>query len=492
MILEFILVLVTFSLLACLSFRKRGKLPPGPTPLPWIGNIHQIFGENVHLKFSKWSKEYGRLYTVQLGNRKALVISDPALRNLFNIPASLGRYKTELFNVIARGPYGVVNTEGKLWSEQKNFCAKTLKSFGLGGSRTSLEPIVLKEIDDCLNDLHNELESSENGVASVLSYIKRYNCNIMWKIISSGENECDNRASALSRDYLEAMARAVTTGLAFVPLLKYVAPEWSGYNSLKRAADNVHVLVTEQFNERKKNFVQGTAKDILDAYVEKLGSCDDTMSTFYGDYGLKNGISAMLELVVASGETTPQTINWLMLYLAHHQPMQQKLCEEIDRVIGKERTPSLLDRQNMPYYEAVLQESLRLSAMVWMSIPHELMEDIEFEGYSLPKGLILLPNLYYMHHDPEIWGDPQNFRPERFIGDDGKFIRNDVMMPFGCGRRLCFGEGLARDMMFLFIVRFFQAAKIYPETPDTQPDFRAQFGFLLNAQPFKVAVKWRK
>ncbi|CAL8128931.1 unnamed protein product [Orchesella dallaii] len=501
MTLEFILVFISLFLLACIFFRKRGKLPPGPPPLPLIGNIHQIFGKDVHLKFCRWSKEYGRLYTVQLGNKQALVISDPkCLKDLFNLPASLGRYKTELFNVIANGNHGIVNTEGKVWTEQKNFCAKTLKCFGLGGSsRASLEPVVLSEIEEVLSDLRTQLKSSKSGIetASLLEHIKRYNCNIMWKIISSGGNEegkseCDNRAAKLSRDYLDGMARAVTTGLAFLPWLKYIAPEWSGYNLLKRTADEVHTLVIEQLNERRKDFVEGKGKDIMDAYIEKLNLCDDPKSSFYGELGLQNGISAMLELVVASGETTPHTINWLMLYLAHHQRAQQKLCDEIDRVIGKDRMPSLLDRQNMPYYEAVLQESLRFSAMVWMSIPHELTEDIEFEGYTLPKGLILLPNLYYIHHDPVIWGDPEKFRPERFISEDGSFIRNDVMMPFGTGKRLCFGEGLARDIMFLFIVRFFQSAQIFPESLDMLPDFSAQFGFLLNAQPFKVAIKWRK
>ncbi|CAL8128972.1 unnamed protein product [Orchesella dallaii] len=496
MIVEFCLVLLTFLLLLYKSLRKRGKLPSGPPPLPFIGNIHQLLGKDVHLKFSKWVEEYGKLYTVQFGTKRALVISDPKLiKELFINPASTGRFVMEVFLVLGRGRYGIVNTDGSHWTEQKNFSARTLKSFGLSGiGKIVLEQQILRDIQEFLDKIRVETQS-----LCIFDLTKRLNCNVMWKVIASGGNKKGseteivhyNHVAELTEDYLNSMGKGTETGLAFLPWLKYIAPELSGYNHLKSAADKVYDLVAHHINERRKVFVKGDVKDVMDAYVEKLELCDDPKSTFYGKNGLRNSISSTLELVTASGDTTPHTINWIMLYLAHHQNVQQKLCEEIDRVIGSDRSPSLVDRKNMPYYEAVLQEILRLSSLGWMGIPHQLLNDVEFEGYTLPKGLIILPNLFYVHHDPETWGDPENFRPERFINEKGSFVRHECMMPFGVGKRLCYGESIARDIIFLFIVRFFQVAQVFPESLETKPDFKAKFGFLLTAKPFKVNLKWR-
>ncbi|ODM96570.1 Farnesoate epoxidase [Orchesella cincta] len=495
MILEIILFCLILGLAKiCILPKKHGSLPPGPPPLPIIGNIHQIFGKDVHHKFCKWSKEYGKLYTAKFGNRRVLVISDPKhVKNLFSHPASNGRFIMEMFHVLGRGPYGVVNTEGNLWSEQRNFCIRTLKSFGFNGSsRAALESQILQDLQHTLNDL-----SIKTVPVPIFNYIKRWQSKVMWKIIT-GEREttqtsedCYDKVAFLTNNYLIAMGNAVETGLAFLPWLKYLAPERSGYNNLRKGADKLHDLVTDQLNKRMSEFSPGSAKSIMEAYGEKLRCCNDPKSTFHGEVGMLNSISTLLELLSASGDTIPHSVNWLMLYVSHHQNVQQKLCEEINHVIGNDRCPSLLDRINMPYCEAVIQEVLRFSSVAWMGVPHQLMADIDFEGYTLTKGLILLPNLYFIHHDPATWGDPENFRPERFIGKDGSFVRHDCMMPFGVGKRVCFGESLARDLMFLFIVKFFQTLNVFPESSETSPDFNPNFGLILTAKPFNVNTKRR-
>ncbi|CAL8123381.1 unnamed protein product [Orchesella dallaii] len=116
--------------------------------------------------------------------------------------------------------------------------------------------------------------------------------------------------------------------------------------------------------------------------------------------------------------TSSQTLNWLTLYLTHHQHVQAKLHEEIDRIVGQNRDPSLFDKPKMPYTEAVIQEILRITSLAPLGLMHELLHDIEFHGYLLPKGLLLIPNMYHVHNDKKIWGDPGNFRPERFLNED--------------------------------------------------------------------------
>ena len=110
--------------------------------------------------------------------------------------------------------------------------------------------------------------------------------------------------------------------------------------------------------------------------------------------------------------------------------------------------------------EATILEIMRLSSLVPFGVPHAPLEDVVYKGYSIPKGTMIFGNQYAAHYNKEIWGDPENFRPERFLSPDGKqVLRNKAWMPFGAGKRQCMGESLARDEMFLFftnLVRQFQ------------------------------------
>lgn len=95
----------------------------------------------------------------------------------------------------------------------------------------------------------------------------------------------------------------------------------------------------------------------------------------------------------------------------------------------------------MPYTEAVLQEVLRFSAMVPLGVTHKALREVEFHGFTIPKGTLIFANLYWAMHDPKIWGDPETFRPERFLSEDGKSVlKHEALLPFSTGKRVCLGE----------------------------------------------------
>ena len=97
-------------------------------------------------------------------------------------------------------------------------------------------------------------------------------------------------------------------------------------------------------------------------------------------------------------------------------------------------------------------ETLRFSSMVPLSLAHRATEDVQLGGYLIPKDSMVFGNLYSVHHSQEIWGDPENFRPERFLSPDGTCMgKHDALMPFSFGKRLCLGEGLAKNELFLFL-----------------------------------------
>ena len=115
----------------------------------------------------------------------------------------------------------------------------------------------------------------------------------------------------------------------------------------------------------------------------------------------------------------------------------------------------------MPYAEAFMYEVLRKSSIVPFGVFHEATETTTVGGYTIPKGSWIAVNQYFVHYDPKIWGDPENFRPERFLSPDGKSaIKHEALIPFSVGKRVCIGEQIAKDSFFLFLTAIMQKFSI--------------------------------
>lgn len=138
------------------------------------------------------------------------------------------------------------------------------------------------------------------------------------------------------------------------------------------------------------------------------------------------------DLFVSGTETTATSICWGVLQFLHQPEIQKKCFEEVERVIGFNRIPTMLDKPNMVYLEATINEILRWANITPFSL-RGLAYDVEFRGFSVPKEAFVLANFESALHDKQIWEDPENFRPERFIDSDGKLVKPDDYIPFGIG-----------------------------------------------------------
>jgi cytochrome P450 len=146
----------------------------------------------------------------------------------------------------------------------------------------------------------------------------------------------------------------------------------------------------------------------------------------------------------------------------------------------------------LPYTEAVIAETLRWSSVIPQGIMKTAVKDIEFRGYKIPKGTGFNSFLRAIHHDPEIWGDPDNFRPERFIDERGQFIKHDSFLPFSYGKRPCFGERTAKDELLLVTSSLIQRFEIHVNPDEPNPSLQPTFLLLTAPLPFKVVVYERR
>jgi cytochrome P450 len=154
---------------------------------------------------------------------------------------------------------------------------------------------------------------------------------------------------------------------------------------------------------------------------------------------------------------------------------------------------------SLPYTEGVLSEILRCSSIVPSGVPHKVTVDREIRGYEVKKNTLLMANVYHIHYDPKIWGDPENFRPERYLSPDGKtFKKPEALIAFSTGRRQCLGESLARDTLFLFLTNIFQRFTVsmkessYPKNIKNVKCLEPEVGIQLSPKPYKITLNDRE
>jgi len=148
-------------------------------------------------------------------------------------------------------------------------------------------------------------------------------------------------------------------------------------------------------------------------------------------------------LYAAATETTSTTVVIFVYLMMNHPDVQRRAQTEIDRVVGRQRLPDFDDRASLPYVEALLRETMRWHPVTPIGLPHAPTEDDVYRGYHIPRGVMMLPNLWSMSRNEEKYPDPELFMPERFLREDGTLNDDKLSWVFGFGRRICPGKNIA-------------------------------------------------
>jgi cytochrome P450 len=157
--------------------------------------------------------------------------------------------------------------------------------------------------------------------------------------------------------------------------------------------------------------------------------------------------------MLGGADTTTTALEWTMANLLNNRDVRMKLAAEIDTHVGNQRLVQVSDMANLPFLQCVLKESLRLYPITPLLPPHESREDVTVGGFNIPKGTMLLVNIYQIQRDPENCYEPTKFKPERFEKED---MDAKWMIPFSMGRRKCPGDVLAMHTMGLILATLIQ------------------------------------
>ncbi|XP_063168663.1 cytochrome P450 2G1-like [Candoia aspera] len=483
--------LFLMAYLSCLAllfaWRKaspRGRLPPGPTPLPLIGNFLQIKASKTLQSLLKLREKYGPVFTVYFGNRPVVVLCghDAVKEALIDKAEEFAGRKTNATLERTFQGHGVVFADGERWKQLRRFSLTVLRNFGMG--KKSIQERIQEETQFLLEELRKMQEKPFNPIFFLSCAVSNVICSIVF----------GNRFDYRDKEFLALMKmmndsfREMSTGWAqiydmYPNLLRHLpGPHTKIYDIL----EDMRLFIAKRVMKNKETLDLNSPRDFIDCFLIQMEKEKDNPAS---EFNLKNLELTTLTLFFAGTETVSSTLRYGFLLLMKFPKVQAKMHEEIDRVIGQNRVPNIEDRSHMPYVDAVIHEVQRFSDLIPMNLPHAVTRDTEFRGYVIPKGTEIYPLLSTVLHDSTKFKSPQGFDPENFLDENGRLKRNDAFVPFSAGKRICLGEALARMELFLFFTTILQQFRLKPITEPQDIDLMPrEFGFATIPPLYELSV----
>ncbi|XP_030303873.1 cytochrome P450 2K6 isoform X1 [Calypte anna] len=433
----------------------RENFPPGPRPLPIIGNLHIMNLKKPHLTMLELSKTHGSVFSIQMGLRKTVVLSgyETVKEALVNqADAFAGRPKLPVFEEVSKGK-GVIFSAGENWKVMRRFTLTTLRDFGMG--KKAVEDRVVEEYG-CLADT---IESHKGKPIEMTLMVNAAVANVIVSILLGKRYDYEDptfkRLLELVNKSMRIVGRPSVLVYNMIPVLGFLLKTHRTFiKNIKQINDFIKVT----FIEHLKTLDRNDQRSFIDAFLVRQ---QEEKGKANGYFDNENLTEVVRNLFVAGMETTSTTLLWGLLLMMKYPEIQRKVQEEIEQVIGS-NPPRIEHRIQMPYTDAVIHEIQRFANIVPLNLPHETTADVTLKGYFIPKGTYIIPLLASVLRDKSHWEKPDNFYPEHFLDSEGKFVKKEAFIPFSAGRRSCAGETLAKMELFLFFTSLLQRFTFQP------------------------------
>ncbi|KAM4695581.1 cytochrome P450 2C19-like [Rhinophrynus dorsalis] len=448
-----LIVCVIFLILNITQNRKlqgKGKLPPGPTPLPILGNILQLNGKEVFKSLIELSKKYGPVYTIHLGMEPVVVLcSYDVVKEALNDKGEVfgARGHMPLLKKISAG--GVLSSNGERWKQLRRFSLMTLRNFGMG--KRSIEERIQEEAQF----LTEEFRKTKSQPLDPTFYISKAVANVICSVVFGERFEYEDKEFLRLLGFLNQIIRYASSisGQLYNIFPKVMSKLLGPHNEFFDSVEGLESFVIERIKMHQKTLDPSSPRDFIDCFLMRMEQEKDEPQS---EFQIAGAIYTTIDLFGAGTETVSTTLRYGLMVLLKHPEVEERIHEEIDQVIGRNRAPCIDDRSNMPYTEAVIHEIQRFTDIIPMGLPHKVTCDTHFRDYVIPKGTTVYPMLSSVLKDPKQFKYPDQFHPGHFLDQNEKFYRNEGYMPFSSGKRICLGEGLARMELFLLLTTLLQ------------------------------------
>ncbi|XP_059414953.1 cytochrome P450 2K1-like [Carassius carassius] len=465
--------------------QTEGKEPPGPKPLPLLGNLLNLDLTRPFDSFCELSKTYGNIFQVFLGPKKMVVLVGykTVKEALVNHAEEFGDRDIAPSFRIMNDENGIIFSNGDNWKEMRRFALSNLRDFGMG--KRGSEEKIIEEIQY----LKGEFDKFEGKPFDTTQPVNYAVSNIISSIVYGSRFEyTDPRFTEMVDRANENIRISGSLSILLYNIFPWLGP----------LLKNKRIFVKNIIQNREQ--VMKLIKALLETLnpVDRRGFVDSFLIRKQNDvksgktdsyFHEENLMMSVTNLFVAGTDTTGTTLRWGLMLMAKYPHLQDRVQEEIDRVIGG-RQPVVEDRKKLPYTDAVIHETQRLANILPLNLPHMTSCDVTFNGYFIKKGTTVVPLLTSVLKDPSEWEKPNSFYPEHFLDEKGQFVKRDAFMPFSAGHRMCLGESLARMELFLFFTSLLQSYRFTtaPGVSGDELDLKGVVGITLNPSPHKLCA----
>ena len=476
-----LLIFIVVLLFVYICTRKPDGIPPGPSyTFPMVGDFPLLIGGDILGTFRKLRKKHGDIFSLYFGKDLTIVI------NSYKLLHEAAVRKGDVFsgrpsffaNDLCGGKRGITLTDGPFWKNQRKFTHASLQEFGFG--KSTFEGRILQEVE-CFIDVLMEQDGRPFDFGK---YIHASVANVIYSIVCGKRHEYDDeqlQKLLLDLEIMITQGQKVRVLLSCAPFLEYVPGDPLGMNMLRNIMKDWKEYSRNIHEEHARKLDENKPKDFFDMYILEMSKGDNP------EFTVDQLCTIARDLFAAGSETTATTIRWAVLYLLKYGDIKARLQSDIDEIIPDNHFPRLEDKANLPYVEAFILEVLRYANIAPLGVPHAVTtDDVVFQGYRIPKDTPVLFNLDSVLKDPQLFENPLQFNPGRFIGDDGKVFRPKEFIPFGIGRRICLGKAVAKMELFLFLAAMIKQFDFVLPEGVSEPDLEGVLSDTYAPKPFKV------
>lgn len=487
-----------FTLLYDITLWKR--MPPGPPPLPFIGNKHQLPTSQPWHQFAAWSKTYGPIFTLWIGRRPTVILSDPLIAAEL-LEKRSAKYSSRprmvaMGELLWDGGSILVQPYGKPWLARRKLLHQALTPRAL----RLYKPVQHAEAARLCAQLSADPANYEK-------LIERFTSSVVFSVAYGHRIDSLDAAVIAQRfEFMQYSAGLNVPGKYLVetfPLLKHVPARLAPWKAdiqahgRREAAANVALVEVVRADMARAKRAGKELPDSLCKMLLELRGRGTDVPLSDRDFSF---IPA--SLFGAGSDTTASTLCTALLALVTHPHVLVAAHQELDEVVGSARSPDFEDEGRLPYIRALVKEVLRWRPVAVLGgTPHASTEDDVFEGYYIPAGTTVLGNSWAINLNEEYYPEPHTFEPLRFHDDFEKRPPHLVgakthpsksgHSSFGWGRRICPGAGLAENSVWIVLAKVLWAFDVGPVEGRTYDTFAYTDGFNIRPKKFECVIKPR-
>uniref|UniRef100_A0A0W0EWD1 Putative cytochrome P450 n=1 Tax=Moniliophthora roreri TaxID=221103 RepID=A0A0W0EWD1_MONRR len=482
-------ILTVLAILWATWPKRKSHYPPGPVADPFIGHVRVIPTQNQPEVFHEWSQIYGDIMYLQVFDRKMVIMGSfkVAQELLENRSANYScRPRCVVWRIMGWKDSLTFFQYGKRFLKHRKMFQQY---FDRKGS-LAFNDMLAEEARLLVANLARATPGEHIHYAHRLT-----TSNIMRAAFGKQIKDDSDPFLKLALDVTWAANNSGPIGSTPADMFPWLGhlPSWfpgTYYASFALASRTI----IQRLYDDPVEFVQKQMRDgnAERSFIsEKLTEVGDEL-----DEEALQDIKGASATVFAAGEDTSfATLTIFFLVMILHPEYQTRAYQEITSVVGKDRLPEHRDRDSLPFVECILQETLRWHPVVPLGIPHRSLNDDIYNGMFIPGGSVMIPNVYGMSRDKDVYSTPDAFNPARFLpAPEGKGEPHFAAI-WGFGRRICPGRHFADLALWHAMVCILATLEIQPEKDEDgkvlPPEARFTEGLVSQAVPFRFAVRPR-